>query len=80
MLDNNIPKDRIRIISRGKLDAVAPLTDLVGMQKDRNAHFVIAEVEEVMLPYPGEPDIPEAKKDRRRKVSHRRRKENRKRG
>jgi len=62
MLDNNIPEDRIRIISRGKLDAVAPLTDLVGMQKDRNAHFVIAEVEEVMLPYPGEPEVPEAKK------------------
>ena len=61
MLDNGIPEDRIRIISRGKLDAVAPLTDLVGMQKDRNAHFVIAEVEEVMLPYPGEPEIPEAK-------------------
>jgi len=57
MLDNNIPEDRIRIISRGKLDAVAPLTDLVGMQKDRNAHFVIAEVEEVMLPYPGEPEM-----------------------
>src|SRR3989338_10852492 len=61
MLDNGIPEDRIRIISRGKLDAVAPLTDLVWMQKDRNAHFVIAEVEEVMLPYPGEPEIPEAK-------------------
>lgn len=62
MIENGIPEDRIRIISRGKLDAVAPLTDLVGMQKDRNAHFVIAEVEEVMLPYPGEPEIPEAKK------------------
>lgn len=55
MLDKGIPEERIRIISRGKLDAVAPITDLVGMQKDRNAHFVIAEVEEVMLPYPGEP-------------------------
>lgn len=62
MIENGIPEDRVRIISRGKLDAVAPLTDLVGMQKDRNAHFVIAEVEEVMLPYPGEPEIPEAKK------------------
>lgn len=62
MLDNGIAEERIKIISRGKLDAVAPLTDLVGMQKDRNAHFVIAEVEEVMLPYPGEPEIPEAKK------------------
>lgn len=61
MLENGIPEERIRIISRGKLDAVAPLTDLVGMQKDRNAHFVIAEVEEVMLPYPGEPQELEAK-------------------
>jgi outer membrane protein OmpA-like peptidoglycan-associated protein len=61
MLDNGITEERIKIISRGKLDAVAPITDLVGMQKDRNAHFVIAEVEEVMLPYPGEPEIPEAK-------------------
>lgn len=62
MLENGIEEERIRIISRGKLDAVAPLSDLVGMQKDRNAQFVIAEVEEVMLPYPGEPEIPEAKK------------------
>ncbi|MDP2938160.1 MAG: OmpA family protein [Candidatus Omnitrophota bacterium] len=64
MLENGINEERIRIISRGKLDAVAPLTDLVGMQKDRNAQFVIAEVEEVMLLYPGEPgiEIPEAKK------------------
>lgn len=62
MLDNGILEGRIKIISRGKLDAVAPITDLVGMQKDRNAHFVIAEVEEVMLPYPGRPeDVTEAK-------------------
>ncbi|MBM3253504.1 MAG: LysM peptidoglycan-binding domain-containing protein [Candidatus Omnitrophica bacterium] len=57
MLDSGISEKRIRIISRGKLDAVAPITDLVGMQKDRNAHFIIAEVEEVMLPYPGKPEI-----------------------
>lgn len=62
MLENSIEEERIRIISRGKLDAVAPLSDLVGMQKDRNAQFVIAEVEEVMLPYLGELEIPEAKK------------------
>lgn len=54
MLDNDIPEEHIRIISRGKLDAIAPVTDLVGMQKDRNAQFMIAEVEEVMIPYPGE--------------------------
>jgi outer membrane protein OmpA-like peptidoglycan-associated protein len=50
-----ISPDRIRLVSRGKLDAAAPVTDLVGMQKDRNAQFVVAEVEEVMLPYQGPP-------------------------
>jgi outer membrane protein OmpA-like peptidoglycan-associated protein len=62
MLDNGIAEEHIKIISRGKLDAVAPITDLVGMQKDRNAQFMIAEVEEVMLPYPGEPEAAEARK------------------
>lgn len=57
MLENGISQERIRIISRGKLDAVAPVTDLVGMQKDRNAQFMIAEVEEIMLPYSGRPEI-----------------------
>ncbi|MCK9595269.1 MAG: OmpA family protein [Candidatus Omnitrophica bacterium] len=52
MLDNGIVEERIKIISRGKLDAIAPVSDLVGMQKDRNAQFMIAEVEEVMLPTP----------------------------
>ncbi len=51
MIDNGIPDSRIRIISRGKLDAVAPINDIVGMQKDRNAQFMIAEVIEVMIPY-----------------------------
>ena len=53
MLENGIVENRIKIVSRGKLDAVAPITDLVGMQKDRNAQFMIAEVEEMMLPYAG---------------------------
>jgi outer membrane protein OmpA-like peptidoglycan-associated protein len=53
MLQNGISQERVRIVSRGKLDAVAPVTDLVGMQKDRNAQFMIAEVEEVMIPYSG---------------------------
>lgn len=60
MLQQGVPESRIRIVSRGKLDAVAPLTDLVGMQKDRNAQFMIAEVQEVMIPYEG-PVPPEAK-------------------
>lgn len=53
MLQHGIAEERIKIVSRGKLDAVAPVTDLVGMQKDRNAQFMVAEVEEVMIPYPG---------------------------
>ncbi|MBU4306196.1 MAG: OmpA family protein [Candidatus Omnitrophica bacterium] len=60
MRENGIPEERIRIISRGKLDAVAPITDLVGMQKDRNAQFMIAEVEEIMIPYPGGAEISDA--------------------
>jgi len=59
MLDNGIPEERIRIVSRGKLDAVAAINDLVGMQKERNAQFMIAEVQEVMIPY-GENVPPEA--------------------
>lgn len=61
MLDNEIEQARIKIVSRGKLNAVAPITDLVGMQKDRNAQFMIAEVEEIMLPYTGKPQEIEAK-------------------
>lgn len=53
MLDNGIPEERIKIISRGKLDSIAPVTDLVGMAKDRNAQFMVAQVEEVMIPYSG---------------------------
>jgi outer membrane protein OmpA-like peptidoglycan-associated protein len=52
MLDNGIAEGRVKIISRGKLNAIAPVSDLVGMQKDRNAQFMIAEVEELMLPTP----------------------------
>lgn len=55
MLDKGVDEGRIRIVSRGKLDAVAPINDIVGMQKDRNAQFMVAEVEEVMIPYPGRP-------------------------
>jgi len=50
LVDQGLPEDRIRILSRGKLDALAPTHDIVGMQKDRNAQFMIAEVEEVMIP------------------------------
>ncbi len=52
MLQSGIPDERIRIISRGKLDAIAPVTDIFGMEKDRNAQFMIAEVQEVMIPAP----------------------------
>jgi len=54
MLNNEIDAERVKIVSRGKLDAVAPVSDLIGMQKDRNAQFMIADVEEVMIPYAGE--------------------------
>ena len=57
MLDNGIPEERIKIISRGKLDAIAPVTDLVGMAKDRNAQFMVAQVEEVMIPYGSQPGV-----------------------
>jgi len=56
MIDNGIAQDRIKIVSRGKLDAVAPVKDLAGMAKDRNAQFMVAEVEEVMIPYPEKPE------------------------
>ncbi len=50
LIERGISEQRIRMISRGKLDAVAPVKDIKGMQRDRNAHFIIAEVEEIMLP------------------------------
>lgn len=50
LIEEGLSEDRIRILSRGKLDALAPTHDIVGMQKDRNAQFMIAEVEEVMIP------------------------------
>ena len=53
MVDKGIPEDRIRIVSRGKLDAIAHVTDLMGMAKDRNAQFMVAEVEEINIPYAG---------------------------
>ncbi|MDD5347735.1 MAG: OmpA family protein [Candidatus Omnitrophica bacterium] len=52
MLDQGISEDRIKIVSRGKLDAVAPVSDLKGMAKDRNAQFMVAQVEEIMIPAP----------------------------
>jgi len=50
MLANEVAPSRIRILSRGKLDAIAPVTDIVGMQRDRNAQFMVAEVVEIMIP------------------------------
>ena len=56
MMDNGVPEDRIKIVSRGTLDAAAPVKDLLGMQKDRNAQFMVAEVEEIMIPAPEKPE------------------------
>src|SRR3989338_1611725 len=61
MIDNGISGVRARIVSMGKIDAVAPRADIAGMQKDRNAQFMIAEVEEVMIHYSGPPQETEAK-------------------
>lgn len=55
MTAQGIPESRIRIVSRGKLDAIAHVTDLMGMAKDRNAQFMVAEVEEINIPYAGKP-------------------------
>jgi outer membrane protein OmpA-like peptidoglycan-associated protein len=60
-IQKGIAEDRINIISRGKLDAVSPVKDLVGMQKDRNAQFMVAEVEEVMMPDPSQAQAENAK-------------------
>lgn len=57
MTAQGIPENRIKIISRGKLDAIAYVKDLLGMAKDRNAQFMVAEVEEINIPYAG--DVPE---------------------
>ena len=60
MLDNGVTEDHIKIVSRGKLDAIARVKDLVGMAKDRNAQFMVAEIEEVMIPYTGPAQAPVA--------------------
>jgi outer membrane protein OmpA-like peptidoglycan-associated protein len=57
MVDKGIPEERVKIVSRGKLDAIAHVTDLIGMAKDRNAQFMVAEVEEINIPYAGK--VPE---------------------
>ena len=54
MVNKGISEDRIKIVSRGKLDAIAYVADLLGMAKDRNAQFMVAEVEEINIPYAGE--------------------------
>ena len=53
MADNGIPESRIKIVSRGKLDAIAHVTDLLGIARDRNAQFMVADVEEINVPYAG---------------------------
>lgn len=49
MIKEGVSDKRTRIVSKGKLAAAAPITDLPGMQKDRNVQFMIAEVEEVYI-------------------------------
>jgi outer membrane protein OmpA-like peptidoglycan-associated protein len=57
IVDKGIPESRVKIVSRGKLDAIAHVTDLAGMARDRNAQFMVAEVEEINIPYAGK--VPE---------------------
>jgi outer membrane protein OmpA-like peptidoglycan-associated protein len=47
---HGVDPNRVRIVSRGEMDALAPESDEAGMQKDRNAHFIVAEVNQYPLP------------------------------
>ncbi|MBN2190689.1 MAG: OmpA family protein [Candidatus Aureabacteria bacterium] len=49
MIQHGVPEERIRIVSKGKLNAVAPVGDIEGMQKDRNAQFMVADIIEVPM-------------------------------
>ncbi|HBG61949.1 MAG: hypothetical protein A2Y03_02995 [Omnitrophica WOR_2 bacterium GWF2_38_59] len=60
MIEKGVPEGRVLIVSRGKLDAIAPISDLAGMQKDRNAQFMIAEVEEILIPEMDKASLQEA--------------------
>jgi len=56
MVAKGVAPERVKIISRGELDAAAQSSDLEGMQKDRFAHFVVAELQRAKLaqaPAPG---------------------------
>ena len=43
---HGVSTDRVRIVSRGEMDALASDMDESGMQQDRNAHFMVAELQE----------------------------------
>ncbi len=43
---HGVSTDRVRIVSRGEMDAMAQDTDESGMQQDRNAHFMVAELQD----------------------------------
>lgn len=47
LIGKGVADERIEILSRGEIDALAPVSDQEGMQEDRNAHFLVADVEEV---------------------------------
>jgi outer membrane protein OmpA-like peptidoglycan-associated protein len=46
LISQGVSPDRIKIVSRGKLDASAPESDEPGMQEDRHAVFQVAELSE----------------------------------
>ena len=44
MSAHSVSTDRVRIVSRGEMDAMATETDEEGMQVDRNAHFMVGQM------------------------------------
>lgn len=45
-----VDERRIRSVSRGKLDAIAPVRDVAGMQADRKARFIVAKIQQFPVP------------------------------
>lgn len=46
MAEHVVAANRVRIVGRGEMDARASETDFEGMQADRNAHFIVAEMQD----------------------------------
>ncbi|MBF0253661.1 MAG: OmpA family protein [Candidatus Omnitrophica bacterium] len=57
MASQGLDASRIKVVTRGFEEAVAPPNDLVGMQRDRYAHFVVAELERAKLAAAPKPEL-----------------------